>query len=351
MVTDYKPTSSSIYEKQMGLAEQVAAEQRRLAQETTRYKQQSLADQLEQQRRDYSQQLGLMNEQNYGQSNKLLSGLANRGLATSGLLQLGDVQSQMAKGQGLSQLAYQNRLGQENINRQQQEAQSGLYSALRQAELDKSQMTLGAEESLYNRLQQETAQQQALADRQISLATSLIDSALASGAMTAAEAQDWYMRIAGATTPDEVKNVMNDQEFQQATDPDTVTQENILGQQNLGSGFWGTDNINVNEDGTGSIKSKGGELNLDISQWITPNEPGKLDPYLFDYAGINNALKEKYAGFENYDMITVNFMFDKYGKTHSKPFGIKNPITGKMTWYKTWNEASNAYNEAVSQKE
>lgn len=144
-------TGDTIYDKQMTLAERLAAEQRRLAEQTAAYKRQSLSDELDAQRRQYAQQLASMNEQMYGQGNRLLEGLSNRGLATSGLLQLGDVQSQMVKGQGLSELAYQDRQTRETLGQGQRQVENDLFSALRQSELDKSSNMLSAEQEKANR--------------------------------------------------------------------------------------------------------------------------------------------------------------------------------------------------------
>lgn len=153
-------TPQDVYQQKMTLAEQLAAEQRRLAETQARYKRESLADQLANQRRQYAQQLASMNEQMFGQGNKLLEGLAGRGLATSGLLQLGDVQSQMAKGQGLSDLAYQDRLAREGLSQQEGQVRSDLFNALRQAELDKAGYETGALEQLYSMQQSEQVQAQ-----------------------------------------------------------------------------------------------------------------------------------------------------------------------------------------------
>ena len=344
----------TIYDKQMTLAERLAAEQRRLAEEAASYKRQSLADQLDAQRRQYAQQLASMNEQMYGQGNRLLEGLANRGLATSGLLQLGDVQSQMAKGQGLSELAYQDRLAREGIGEAEGRVRSDLFSALRQAELDKAGTELGAEESLYQRQQQETAQAQALADRQISMGVSLIENAVANGTMSAQEAQDWYIALSNARTPEEAKAILEATDFKDKTNLNTLTENIILGEQGFQGGAGYADEP--------VIRSSGGEIDMDISQYITRTSTKKtvivdgeemtlnVPSINYDFNTINNELKNKYTGFKNFDKITVNYIKNEGGQKNSKPFGFKNPLTGKMEWYKTWNEASNAYDNLLNQE-
>ena len=211
------PSAQSIYEKQMGLAEQVAAEQRRIAAQANLYKQQSLADQLNQQRRNYAQSLASVNEQSYSQGSKLLKGLANRGLGTSGLLQLGDVQTQMAKGSALSDLAYQNRLGVEGINREQRQSASQLSAALRQSQLDKQQSILGAEETLYNRSQADLQRQQ-------DVGISLVQTAVESGNLSAEEAMSLYQQLMGAKSAEELATIQSGELYQKVTNPDSSAQ-------------------------------------------------------------------------------------------------------------------------------
>ena len=54
-------------------------------------------------------------------------------------------------------MAYQQRMGESAIAQEQRGTSSELASALRQAELDKASMNLGAEEGLYSMLGQEKA--------------------------------------------------------------------------------------------------------------------------------------------------------------------------------------------------
>lgn len=220
-VTD--PTAQSIYDTRMSLAEQVAAEQRRLAEEAMNYKRQSLAEQLEQQRRSYAQNLSMMNEQVSGRGSQLLQGLANRGLATSGLLQLGDVQTQLAKGQGLSNLAYQQRMGESAIAQEQRGTSSELASALRQAELDKASMNLGAEEGLYSMLGQEKALSQQELNDSRQYALSMMEAAGTLGS----DQMGLYNQIMNAKTPEEIIAIVSGIDFQDIATGKTTSTEDI----------------------------------------------------------------------------------------------------------------------------
>lgn len=328
---------NSIYGKQMALSEQIAAEQRRIANEAASYKKQTLADQLDQQRRQYSQSLSSVNEQSYGQGSKLLASLANRGLGTSGLLKLGDVQTQMAKGGALSELAYQDRMGRENIGREQRQVGSSLAAALRQTELDKQASELSAEEGKYGRDQAEF-------NRQQEIALSLLEAG-ASGALDE-DVYSLYQQIMGAGSVEDIENILEGTDFSEAT-AGTDEEEYILGQQQFtGGGLFGTIGQNITQDEAGNylLTSQGGALNININDYITQGEEGNI----YDYEGVNEVLKQQYQGFDNYDKITVKLMTNEIGANKSKPFGFKNTVTGKWTWFPTWNAASQAYDDMIN---
>lgn len=322
--------NQSIYDKQLSLAEQIAAEQRRIAQEAATYKKQTLADQLDQQRRSYAQNLAAVNEQTYSQGSKLLSSLANRGLGTSGLLQLGDVQTQMAKGGALSDLAYQQRIGAENIGREQRQVGSSLASALRQAELDKQSSILSAEESEYARSQAER-------DRQQEIGLSLLEAG-ASGVLDE-DTYSLYAALMGAGSAEEVQEILDSQEFKDATDSSDISDEDIRqGHYNLSFAYGDI------SKGEMLIKDQQGNIVLDVSNYFDPTNKDNQ----YDWENINKSVKDLYKTFDNYDNIIVDIKH--MGVTSSKPFGFKD-INGKMKWYKTWNLASDAYNEMYNSEE
>lgn len=97
-----------IYNKQIKLANQQYANQQALAQRNAERDRQRLQEQLANQRMDYLRGQQLVSQEGFQRGRGLLNTLADRGLATSGLLQLGDVQNRMAQGASLSALANAN---------------------------------------------------------------------------------------------------------------------------------------------------------------------------------------------------------------------------------------------------
>jgi hypothetical protein len=154
-----KPTLKSIYEKQKQLAAQQALEQERLAREQASKQQQQLANQLKEQRYDYQQLKQIANRQINQRGRNLLNQLSNRGLATSGLLQLGDVQNRLATGQTLSELAQENRRVQEAGMQARENISSNLQNALRQALLDRQIGEISADKEYLDREQVKKEQQ------------------------------------------------------------------------------------------------------------------------------------------------------------------------------------------------
>jgi len=362
---------NDLYEQRLGLAESLAAEQRRISQEAANYKRESLSDQLDQQRRQYQQGLQMMNEQGYNRGSQLLNQLANRGLATSGLIQLGDAQNKMAQGQGLSELAYQDRMGRENINQAQRQTESTLAQQLRQAELDRAQTEMGAEEQLYGRqMQQEQMQKEEM--------MFMKDQALARAAReveTGVITPEQY-----ATIQDQVM-AMNDLESletyltAQGIEPqeggglaETIAgagRQNILGGSNVefnepgffakqfGSGSYVGATVDPNkvdestfdrvaEDNQLTL-SNGVAINFRDALYLNEDSPGTSRIALNNELA-SESLKEKYQGFDNYENIAVNLFSDDYGSIRSKPFGVEKP-NGDIEWFNTWNDASKYYDE------
>ncbi len=75
------------------------------ARRSAELQQEQLNRQLEQQRADYLKNRQTLQRETFLRGRNLLSNLANRGLATSGLQQLGDIQRTIATGQQMNELS------------------------------------------------------------------------------------------------------------------------------------------------------------------------------------------------------------------------------------------------------
>ena len=127
-----------------------------------------MAKQIEKQRYDYlrGQQAAL--DSSYDRSRRLTNALANRGLLTSGMLQLGDVQNRMVTGQTLSSLAEANRDITAAALQAEQAISRGLIDALNRAGLDYQRGMLESDRIAFE-------QEQALKAQQMEYALALLD--------------------------------------------------------------------------------------------------------------------------------------------------------------------------------
>ena len=91
----------------------------------TEANQAELARQLELQRQDYLTNRQNLQKETFLRGRNILSNLANRGLATSGLLQLGDVQRTIATGQQMNELSRAFENARQGLTAQQQAASRG----------------------------------------------------------------------------------------------------------------------------------------------------------------------------------------------------------------------------------
>ena len=162
------PDIYDMYRKRQELASEEYAEQRRLAEQQANIARDSLAKQIEKQRYDYlrGQQAAL--DSSYDRGRRLTNALANRGLLTSGMLQLGDVQNRMATGQTLSSLAEANRDVTEAALQAEQAISRGLIDAINRAGLDYQRGVLDSDQMAFS-------QDQALRAQQMDYALALID--------------------------------------------------------------------------------------------------------------------------------------------------------------------------------
>lgn len=162
------PDIYDMYRKRQELASEEYAEQRRLAEQQANIAREALAKQIEKQRYDYlrGQQAAL--DSSYDRGRRLTNALANRGLLTSGMLQLGDVQNRMATGQTLSSLAEANRDVTEAALQAEQAISRGLIDAINRAGLDYQRGILESDRTAFE-------QDQALKARQMEYALALLD--------------------------------------------------------------------------------------------------------------------------------------------------------------------------------
>ena len=131
------PTLSSLYGDFRGAVQQTADANIQSARQTAATQQDTLNRQLAEQRQDYLTNRQQLQKETFLRGRNILSNLANRGLATSGLLQLGDVQRTIATGQQMTGLSEAFERARQGITGQQQGIQTGLqqFEAGQQSQL------------------------------------------------------------------------------------------------------------------------------------------------------------------------------------------------------------------------
>lgn len=130
------PTAAESYAQSMQLQQMQDAEKRRLAEQTASQEKQRLNQQLAEQRRNYMRGQGQMARQSESVNSQLLRQLSGRGMATGGLLQLGDIQGRMATGQGMSDMAYQDRMATTGLSQQLGQVAQNYQGAMNQADIE-----------------------------------------------------------------------------------------------------------------------------------------------------------------------------------------------------------------------
>lgn len=118
------------------------------ARENARLQQEALNRQLEEQRADYLRNRQTLQKETFLRGRNLLSNLANRGLATSGLQQLGDIQRTIATGQQMNDLTQAFERARQGLTSQQQQVAAGLqqFEAGQQAQLQQQLAGLNLQE-------------------------------------------------------------------------------------------------------------------------------------------------------------------------------------------------------------
>ena len=302
------PDIYDMYRKRQELASEEYAEQRRLAEQQANIARDALAKQIEKQRYDYlrGQQAAL--DSSYDRGRRLTNALANRGLLTSGMLQLGDVQNRMATGQTLSSLAEANRDVTEAALQAEQAISRGLIDAINKAGLDYQRGMLESDRIAFE-------QEQALKALQMEYALALIDA-------------------------------LRDENLDQATRDALIS---------IFSPYLGGVQ-------SGDPQSGEGESLLDIIKGVTPATAGEIGDvvfkrkpsigvYIYDIPGIGrqtfnsigdaiNVISKLYADKPHSDKIKVVKM--RHGKH------IRFEVDGRQ--FKTYNEALNYYLNVASKK-
>lgn len=170
-----------LYQSQYA-AQQQAAEQAKVAGNAT------LADTLAQQKQAYQEGVQVASQDSFGRGRQLLNSLAGRGLATSGLTQLGDVQGKIATGKTLSSLAGANAQVKKAGLAGAQNIEQTFANAQRQAELDLAGKSLASDEALTEQTAAEEAAN--LQKKENVLAAQLeLEAAIKSGTLTPEEIQ------------------------------------------------------------------------------------------------------------------------------------------------------------------
>lgn len=142
------PTISSLYGDFRGAVQQTTDANIQAARQTASMQQDTLNRQLAEQRQDFLRNRQDLQKETFLRGRNILSNLANRGLATSGLLQLGDVQRTIATGQQMTGLSEAFERARQGLTAQQQGVQTGLqqFEAGQQSQLAQQLAGLGLQE-------------------------------------------------------------------------------------------------------------------------------------------------------------------------------------------------------------
>ena len=187
-----------LYEERKRLYDEQYAAQQAASTQAAEKARKDLATQMATQRNAYVTGVQAAQESGMSRGRNMLNQLAGRGLGTSGLMQLGDVQGRLATGKALSSLATANRQVQEAGMDAAAGIESNLAGQQRQAGLDLKTGLLANEESLYGR------EQDALTEKR-NAAIALLEAG-ANGNMSEAQLAA-YKAIMGAGTEEELAGI------------------------------------------------------------------------------------------------------------------------------------------------
>ena len=159
------------------------------ARRSAELQQEQLNRQLEQQRADYLKNRQTLQRETFLRGRNLLSNLANRGLATSGLQQLGDIQRTIATGQQMNELSQAFERARQGLTTQQQQVAAGLQ-----------QFEAGQRAGLQQQLAGLNLQEREATIRESERLTALVEDAIsAAGANATPEQKSFLNRLYSAT--------------------------------------------------------------------------------------------------------------------------------------------------------
>ena len=307
-------TPQQLYQAKASLLQQQLQQQQAYAQNATMRGQERLQQQLAEARKGYMSGLQATQEQGFQRGRGMLNQLSNRGLATSGLLQLGDIQNRMATGRALSALGEQ----------------------LNQAQMGAQEASRGLEESLQQGLMQ-TGREYRLgmqeADEQLYGRTRQADQDLLQAKLALTE-----LGLDPNTTPEILENARQAYSAYLGQDLDGVTQPASALLEQLGN--YGTKTFNEQIDWRWSSSPMDGMRDLlSAILGVKPAEgkytytlPGDVQRSYSNPEEFISVLKDYYKGMPGYQNIDIK----------ANPQGsIRFYVNGQE--YKTFNKAYEAY--------
>lgn len=247
---------SGLYGKYGQAIEQSTQASIEAARQTTQMQQQSLDKQLEQQRADYLRNRQTLQKETFLRGRNVLANLANRGLATTGLLQLGDVQRTIVTGQQMSNLA-------DVFNRASESIQQ-------------SKLNLGTS------LQQYTSQQQAdMATKLAGLDMQQRDAQIKEAERLTALVEDTISASAGGTMTPEQQSLIN-QIYSATASGDTGTLQELLNrvETETGTGQGGLSSLVAPPQNTGDYIALAQKVSSYKDAGLTDKETSLISSYL-----------------------------------------------------------------------
>jgi len=165
MAENKQQSLEELYAQQQAVSKAEYAAKQALAEQSATKQKQSIADELAKQRQAYTSSRQQVQEQSYLNNKSLQNQLLKRGLGTSGISDVKNLQNKIASDKALTELSQSNAdVVKQGMTAQTQNEQS-LQNALRQASLDYDKSNLGANETLYGRQQDERNLQLQLAQQ------------------------------------------------------------------------------------------------------------------------------------------------------------------------------------------
>ncbi len=354
-------TLDELYKQQTQQNQAVYDEQQRIAQEAAAKKRADLQNQMAMQRESYRKGLITANETASANSARVLRGLANKGLATSGLLQLGDIQLQAEKGKTVSNLSDAYRQAQRDTTLAGQDIESTLASSLNEAALGKTASDISASQQMYSNQMNES-------DRLLASFQTMVEAAKAG--LTDAQYQTFNNAIAAAASGDvqalqDIISASGDMSISELFGNQIASEEALK----LGGGtFKHSDPIkqlvldavfDLTNSSSSTVNAEGDKFGyMKIStdsngrKVLSTQTGASFDlTDAFDASGnfntekANEIIRQKYlnAGISEYDE-NIYVDLGRSSFWNVKPFYIIG-ADGKKKYYKTWNLAVKGYKE------